>query len=75
MKRTLKAIALLAIGASCALLAGCANVKAYERGNLSQPEMQFDADFSATKLSQQMYAAKEAASGGYTTGGGGCGCN
>ena len=58
-----------------ALLAGCANVKVYERGHLAKPEMQFDADFSVTKLSQQMYAAKEASSGGYTTGGGGCGCN
>lgn len=59
----------------CAVLSGCANVKAYERGELAKPEMQFDADFSVTKLSQQMYGAKEAASGGYTTGGGGCGCN
>lgn len=75
MKRTPRGTALLAAAAACALLAGCANVKAYERGQLSQPEMQFDADFSVTKLSQQMYAAKEGASGGYTTGGGGCGCN
>ena len=59
----------------CALLSGCANVKVYERGELAKPEMQFDADQSVTKLSQQMYGAKEASSGGYTTGGGGCGCN
>lgn len=59
----------------CVVLSGCANVKVYERGELSKPEMQFDADLSVTKLSQQMYGAKEASSGGYTTGGGGCGCN
>ncbi|MCW5633686.1 MAG: DUF4266 domain-containing protein [Rubrivivax sp.] len=29
----------------------------------------------ATRLDQQVYESKEAASGGYGVGGGGCGCN
>jgi len=72
---TFKRLIILCALLLSAALAGCANVKPYERGHLAKPEMQFDADFSVTKLSQQMYAAKEASSGGYTTGGGGCGCN
>ena len=58
-----------------AFLSCCANVKAYERAHLAQPEMIFDADPSVSKLSQHLYNSKEAATGGYSAGGGGCGCN
>lgn len=57
-----------------AVLGGCANVAPSERGVLARPEMQFDADAAHVKLIDQVYAAREAASGGRVTGGGGCGC-
>ena len=59
-------------------LAGCATMappQPWERGNLARPEMQFDPDPLDTKITQHIYTSKEAATGGYGAGGGGCGCN
>jgi hypothetical protein len=47
----------------------------WEKGTLARPEMQFDADPLDTKITQHIYTSKEAATGGYGAGGGGCGCN
>ncbi len=58
-----------------AALAGCANVKPYERGYLAKPEMSFDGDMAEARFHQHIYSSKEAARGGYGVGGGGCGCN
>lgn len=61
-----------------ALAAGCATVappQPWEKGTLARPEMQFDADPLAAKLTQHIYTSREAAAGGYGVGGGGCGCN
>jgi Domain of unknown function (DUF4266) len=58
-----------------ASVSGCANVQPFERGHLAAPEMQFDADPGAVRLAQHLFNSKEAASGGYSAGGGGCGCN
>lgn len=60
------------------LLSGCATMqppKPWEKGQLARPEMQFDADPMSARLSDHIYTSKEAASGGYGVGGGGCGCN
>ena len=57
-----------------ASLAGCANVSPAQRGTLAKPEMQFDFDAANARMTEQIYASKEAASGGRVTGGGGCGC-
>lgn len=60
------------------LLTGCASMqppKAWEKGQLARPEMQFDADPMNARLTDHIYTSKEAASGGYGVGGGGCGCN
>jgi len=57
-----------------ALVAGCANVSPMQRGVLARPEMQFDPDIAQVRVVDQVYAAREAASGGRVTGGGGCGC-
>lgn len=62
---------------ACAL-AGCASMeppKPWEKGNLARPDMQFDYDRLESKTLQHIYTSKEAASGGYGVGGGGCGCN
>ena len=37
--------------------------------------MQFDADKLEAKYQEHVYWSREAASGGYGIGGGGCGCN
>jgi ABC-type uncharacterized transport system auxiliary subunit len=61
-----------------ATLCGCATMappQPWEKGTLARPEMQFDPDPLATKIDQHIYTSKEAATGGYGAGGGGCGCN
>ncbi|MGH8713608.1 MAG: DUF4266 domain-containing protein [Casimicrobiaceae bacterium] len=61
-----------------ALVSACATVqppKPWEKGQLARPEMQFDADPMNARLADHIYTSKEAASGGYGVGGGGCGCN
>jgi hypothetical protein len=59
-------------------LTGCATLappQPWEKGTLARPEMQFDPDPLDAKITQHVYASKEAATGGYGAGGGGCGCN
>jgi hypothetical protein len=72
--RTAACVAIVA----AVLLAGCATMqppKPWEKGYLARPEMQFDADPTDARLTDHIYSSKEAASGGYGVGGGGCGCN
>ena len=60
------------------VLAGCATFeppKPWERGQLAKPEMQFDYERLDARTQVHIYTSKEAASGGYGVGGGGCGCN
>ena len=65
---------LLVFSLACAS-AGCATVQPWEKGNLAKPEMLFDPDPLQSRFEQHIYFSKEAASGGYGVGGGGCGCN
>lgn len=60
-----------------ALLSGCSAMqpKAWQRGDLAQPEMAWDPDPVDAAMRQHTYDSKEAASGSATVGGGGCGCN
>lgn len=64
---------------SCMLLClanGCTNkINAWERGNLAKPQMALEPEPLDGALMKHMYSSKEAASGGYGVGGGGCGCN
>jgi hypothetical protein len=75
MRLRLRAVVAMA----CALLAtGCASIappQPWEKGNLARPDMQFDADPLAARIEQHIYTSREAATGGYGVGGGGCGCN
>lgn len=59
------------------LLAGCEiqPVKSWERAYLALPEMAATPDATAEAYRNHAYFSKEAASGGATAGGGGCGCN
>jgi hypothetical protein len=61
--------------AALAACAGCAGVAPYQRGYLARPDMAFDASPGVAKAIEKTYSAKEAASGGASVGGGGCGCN
>ncbi len=69
--------ALLALACATAL-AGCASlpdVQPWQKRALAQPSMRFDGDRMEADFAKQLYAAKEAASGGDGVGAGGCGCN
>ena len=55
--------------------AACAPVAPYQRGYLARPEMAFEDSPGHARALEKTYSAKEAASGGASVGGGGCGCN
>jgi hypothetical protein len=57
-----------------ALLASCASVPAWERGNLAQPQMAFDVNPAQSALRAHAYSSREAAASGTVGAGGGCGC-
>ena len=56
-------------------LAACAPVAPYQRAYLAREDMALDANPGMAKAIEKTYSAKEAAQGGATVGGGGCGCN
>lgn len=56
-------------------VAGCATVQPWEKGNIAKPQMALETDPLDAKFTQHTYFSKEASSGGYGAGGGGCGCN
>ena len=56
-------------------LAACTHVAPYERGYLARPDMALDASQGMAHAMEKIYPSKEAASGGASVGGGGCGCN
>jgi PBP1b-binding outer membrane lipoprotein LpoB len=57
------------------VLSGCANVAPYQRGYIARESMALDPDPGVARSLEKTYSAKEAASGGASVGGGGCGCN
>ena len=65
---------------AASLLSGCAttakqDVQSWQRGTLAKSEMAFEPDPLMSEYRRQVQFSKEAASGGATIGGGGCGCN
>jgi hypothetical protein len=71
MRARLAALALVVLAA-----AGCAPVAPYQRGYLARPDMAMEpAQAGIAKALEKVYPAKEAAFGGASVGGGGCGCN
>jgi hypothetical protein len=58
-----------------ALVGGCVVVKPYEREMLAKPIMIFQPDPYEDVLDLHMLEAREGATGGYGSAGGGCGCN
>jgi hypothetical protein len=56
-------------------LAACASVAPYQRAYLARDDMALDPNPGLAKAIEKTYSAKEAALGGASVGGGGCGCN
>jgi hypothetical protein len=58
-------------------LSGCANlgVQPWERDLLAKPSMQLSVSPLIDAIDDHIYFSKEAATGGRSFGGGGCGCN
>jgi len=72
----MKSKLLLAAGLTALLLtSGCANVKPWERGTLTDYTMKSGRDPIATAQFEHIWYSREEASGGRGVGGGGCGCN
>jgi hypothetical protein len=57
------------------VLGGCVQVAPYDRGYLARPDMALDAGMGTARAMEKVHPSKEAASGGASVGGGGCGCN
>jgi hypothetical protein len=57
------------------LAAGCATVKPWQRESLADPIMQPDRNPMQVAQLEHVYFSREAANGGRSVGGGGCGCN
>lgn len=55
-------------------LSGCAQVAPWERGNLAKPHMALDPYPLQSGLRAHSYGSREAAAGGGSAEGGGCGC-
>jgi hypothetical protein len=72
MRRVVMSALLVLTASGC----GLQQVQPWEREHLSRPEMQWDAGLVEEKaMRDHTYVSKEAASGGASIGGGGCGCN
>lgn len=57
------------------VLAGCADVKPWQRGNLAREVMALDPHPHLTAFRDHAFESKEASQGGHARTGGGCGCN
>jgi hypothetical protein len=62
---------------SAALLGGCAlePPAPWEKAMLAEPSMNMGGDPLEQRFDDHISSSKQAASGGYGVGGGGCGCN
>lgn len=52
----------------------CTHVEPWQRGNLAKPQMALDPNPMQSALHTHIHSSREAASGGDSAGGGGCGC-
>ena len=67
---------LLVLGlAALSLATGCENVKPWQRGTLAQEAMLAERNSANDTLNEHMWFSREAATGGRSVSGGGCGCN
>ena len=71
----MKILLWLLVTASIGIVTACTAVAPYQRGYLARDDMALEGNPGFAKAIEKTYAAKEAASGGASVGGGGCGCN
>jgi hypothetical protein len=64
---------LLALLLACG--AGCAPVQPWERGDLAKPQMALEPSPSTATMRAHVQTSREAATGGGSAEGGGCGCS
>jgi hypothetical protein len=50
-------------------------VNAWDKQDLAKPEMALDGDRLEGRYSEHIYFSREGTGGGWSIGGGGCGCN
>jgi hypothetical protein len=75
MKRTIAGAVVLAAGLLLgAAASGCATVRPWQRGRLSDSCMIFDADAGQAAYTAHWQDAREASTGGSGVQSGGCGC-
>ncbi|MCU6434031.1 DUF4266 domain-containing protein [Undibacterium sp. Jales W-56] len=70
--RLLPCFFLICLSSACTLIRP---VQAWEKGTLARQEMSLTGDKLDNRISEHIYTSREAASGGASVGGGGCGCN
>ena len=58
-----------------ALASACTHVEPWQRGTLAKPHMALDPDPVTGVMRQHSFTSREAASGGTSAAGGGCGCS
>lgn len=70
-------VRLLLVGVTLAGLVGCSvpKVQAWDKQDLAKPEMALDPDRLEGRYSDHIYFSREGTGGGWSIGGGGCGCN
>lgn len=66
--RVLAFLSLLALG-------GCVSVAPYEREYLASPAMDMELEEGEADFASHVFDAREGATGGHGSTGGGCGCN
>ncbi|MEQ1440154.1 DUF4266 domain-containing protein [Fontimonas sp. SYSU GA230001] len=72
MNKVVRCASLVLLAAMCT---ACATVQPWQRGDLARAEMAFEPDPVLSSYRRHVEFSKEAASGGASLGGGGCGCN
>ena len=75
MMRALRCLKCALTLALLVLATGCTHVAPWERGRLAQYGMRADRDPLQDAGMEHVYFSREAAVGGRSIGGGGCGCN
>lgn len=77
MSSSLRLCASAALLVVCVGVAGCAGlgVQPWERDLLAKPAMQLSVSPLIDAIDDHIHFSKEAATGGRSFGGGGCGCN
>lgn len=71
LRKRLPAACLLIVASAAT---GCADIAPWERGNLAKPNMALDPFPVQSAMRAHTYGSREAAAGGDSAGGGGCGC-